>query len=87
MFGRNIQTSPPETQPQSSTGITEMREACIQYTRVTGAITNNKQWCVLKHDLHDQLSGLMSLIVKQSQQRLNLTTQSPTQIASKIEHE
>ncbi len=79
--------SPPETQPQSSTGITEMREACIQYIRVTGAITNKKQWCVLKHDLHDQLSGLMSMIVKQSQQCPHLTTQSPSQIASKIENE
>ncbi len=80
----SIQKSPPETQPQSSTGITEMREACIQYTRVTGAI-NKKQWRVLKHDLHDQLSGLMSLISQQ--QGPHLTTQSPSQIASKIEHE
>ena len=64
----NIQTSSPETQPRSSTGISESREACIQYTRVTGAITHEKKWCVLQNDLHDQLSGLMSLIVKQSQQ-------------------
>ncbi|XP_064389835.1 uncharacterized protein LOC135337779 isoform X2 [Halichondria panicea] len=62
----NILTSPPETQPQSSTGTSESREACIQYTRVIGAITN-KKWRVLQHELHDQLSGLMSLIVKQSQ--------------------
>ncbi len=85
----NILTSPLETQPQSSTGISESREACIQYTRVTGAITNKKQWRVLKHDLHDQLSGLMSLIVKQSQQGpphgTTETTQSSRQIVKKIE--
>ncbi len=42
----NIQTSRPETQPQSSTGISEMREGCIHITRVTGAINNNR-WCVV----------------------------------------
>ena len=86
----NIRTSSPETQPQSSTGISELREACIQYTRVTGAIKDTK-WCVLQHDLHDQLSGLMSLIVKQSQQgamhRTTGTTQSSknnTQFTSNV---
>ncbi len=69
----NIQTSSSETQPQSSTGISELREACIQYTRVTGAITINRKWCVLQDDLHCLLRGLMSLIVKQSQEDLELT--------------
>ncbi len=63
----NFQTALLETQPQSSTGILESREACIQYSRVTGAIAN-KKWCVLQDELHSQLSGLMSLINQQSQQ-------------------
>ena len=66
----NILTSPPETQPKSSTGISEIREACIQCTRLTGAITINKRWCVVQDDLHSQLSGLISLIVKQPQDSL-----------------
>ncbi len=69
----NIQTSSSETQPQSSTGISELREACIQYTRVIGAITNNRKWCVMQDELHSQLHALMSLIVKQSQKH----TRSP----------
>ncbi len=85
----NILTSPPETQPQSSTGISESREACIQYTRVTCAVTKERKWRVLQHELHNQLSGLMSLIVKQSQQSpQHGTTQSSKnnrQRASKIE--
>ena len=70
LFGKmegNIQTSPPETQPQSSTGISEVTEACIQCSTITGAVTTNKTWCVVKDELCDQLSGLMSLIVKPSQ--------------------
>ena len=84
----NILTSPPETQPRSSTGISESREACIQYKRLTCAVTK-KRWHVLQHDLQDQLSGLMSLIVKQSQQRpqheTTGTIQTSRQIARKIE--
>ena len=83
----NILTSPPETHPYSSTGILEMKEACIQYTRVTGAITNKKQWCVLQDDLHDQLSGLMSLIVKQSQQTPLHGTTRTTQSSRKMKIE
>ena len=39
LFGKmegNIQTSPPETQPQSSTGISEVTEACIQLASIPG---------------------------------------------------
>ena len=82
----NIQTSPLETQPQSSTGISESREACIQYRRVTCAITNERKWHVLQHELHNQLSGLMSLIVKQSQQGpQHETSKNNSQRASTIE--
>ncbi len=63
----NIQTSPPETQPQSSTGISEVTEACIQCSTITGAVTTNKTWCVVKDELCDQFSGLMSLTVQPSQ--------------------
>ena len=64
----NIQTSPRETQPQSSTGVSEVTEACIQCETITGAVTSNsKKWCVVKDELCDQLGGLMSLIVKPSQ--------------------
>ena len=75
----NILTSPLETQPLSSTGISEGREACIQYTRVAGALTNKRKWCVLQHELHNQLSGLMSLIVKQYQQGPRQETTETTQ--------
>ncbi|XP_064388252.1 uncharacterized protein LOC135336416 isoform X2 [Halichondria panicea] len=82
----NIQTSPPETQPRSSTGISESREACIQYGRLTCAITNERKWHVLQDELHNQLSGLMSLIVKQSQQGpQHETSKNNSQRASKIE--
>ncbi len=65
----NIQTSPPETQPQSSTGVSEVTEACIRCETITGAVTSNtKKWCVVKDELCDQLGGLMSLIVKPSSQ-------------------
>ena len=63
----NIQLSDPETQPQSSTGIAELREACITYTSRTGALTTDS-WQVFdeKSDLQCQLDGLMSLLVDQS---------------------
>ena len=63
----NIQLSDPETQPQSSTGIAELREACITYTSRTGALTSDS-WQVFdeKSDLQCQLDGLMSLLVEQS---------------------
>ena len=66
----NIQTANPETQPQSSTGITEQREACIQYSSHTGALTSTKKWQVFEEssELETQLGGLMSLISEQIQQ-------------------
>ncbi|XP_064389434.1 uncharacterized protein LOC135337431 isoform X3 [Halichondria panicea] len=85
----NILTSPPETQPQSSTGISESREACIQYRRVTCAVTKEKKWRVLQHELQNQLSSLMSLVVKQSQQspqhETTQSSQNNRQRSSKIE--
>ncbi len=81
----NIKTSPPETQPKSSTGSSESREACIQYTRVTGAITNKRKWCVLQHELHNQLSGLMSLIVKQRRHQTTPSSENHSQLASNVE--
>ena len=63
----NIQTSDPKTQPQSSTGIAELREACITYTSRTGALTS-ESWQVFDEssDLQCQLDGLMSLLIKQA---------------------
>ncbi len=75
----NIQTSPRETQPQSSTGVSEVTEACIQCETITGAVTSNtKKWCVVKDELCDQLSGLMSLIVKPSSQGPKHTQTQPS---------
>ena len=63
----NIQTADPKTQPQSSTGIAELREACITYTSRTGALTS-ESWQVFDEssDLQCQLDGLMSLLIKQA---------------------
>ena len=63
----NIQTADPKTQPQSSTGIAELREACITYTSRTGALTS-ESWQVFDEssDLQCQLDGLMSLVIKQA---------------------
>ena len=62
----NIQTADPKTQPQSSTGIAELREACITYTSRTGALTD-ESWEVFdeESDLQCQLEGLMSLLSEQ----------------------
>ena len=61
----NIQTADPKTQPQSSTGMAELREACITYTSRTGALTA-ESWEVFDEnsDLQCQLDGLMSLLNK-----------------------
>ena len=66
----NIQTAAPETQPQMSTGIAEMKEACITYTSKTGALTS-ESWKIFDSgneytDLQSQLEGLMSLLVEQT---------------------
>ena len=63
----NIQTADPETQPQSSTGIAELQEACITYSSRTGALTS-ESWQVFDEDsdLQCQLDGLMSLLIEQS---------------------
>ena len=63
----NIQTTDPKTQPQSSTGIAELREACITYTSRTGALTS-ESWQVFEESsaLQCQLDGLMSLLIEQS---------------------
>ena len=62
----NIITADPKTQPQSSTGIAELREACITYTSRTGALTA-ESWEVFdeESDLQCQLDGLMSLLSEQ----------------------
>ena len=62
----NILTADPKTQPQSSTGIAELREACITYTSRTGALTA-ESWEVFdeESDLQCQLDGLMSLLSEQ----------------------
>ena len=63
----NIQTADPNTQPQSSTGIAELREACITYTSRTGALTS-ESWQVFEESsaLQCQLNGLMSLLIEQT---------------------
>ena len=63
----NIQESDPKTLPQSSTGIAEMREACITYSSRTGALTSDS-WQVFDEgsDLQCQLNGLMYLLIEQS---------------------
>ena len=63
----NIQTADPKTQPQSSTGIAELREACITYTSRTGALTTER-WQVFDEssDLQCQLDGLISLLIEQA---------------------
>ena len=68
----NIITADPKTQPQSSTGIAELREACITYTSRTGALTA-ESWEVFdeESELQCQLDGLMSLL---SEQKLNKRT-------------
>ena len=68
----NIQTADRETQPQCSTGITEQREVCIQYSSRFGALTSSKKWQVFEEssELETQLGGLMSLISEQIQRSL-----------------
>ena len=63
----NIQTADPKTQPQSSTGIAELREACITYTSRTSALTTDS-WQVFDEssDLQCQLDGLISLLIEQA---------------------
>ena len=62
----NILTADPKTQPQSSTGLTELHEARITYTSMTGAIMQDR-WRVFdkSSDLQCQLDGLMSLVTEQ----------------------
>ena len=66
----NILTADPKTQPQSSTGVAELREACITYTSRTGALTS-ESWQVFDKcsDLQCQLNGLMSLLIEQAIQK------------------
>ena len=62
----NIKTADPSTQPQSSTGATELREACITYSSRTGALTS-ESWRIFdkSSDLQCVLNGLMSLLIEQ----------------------
>ena len=63
----NILTSDSLTQPQCSTGIAEMREACITYTSQTGALTSESWQVFDEHsELQCQLSGFMSLLTEQA---------------------
>ena len=63
----NIETADPETQPLSSTGLVEQREAYIQYTNMTGALTSVNKWQVFgeSSEMEVQLGSLMSLISEQ----------------------
>ena len=65
----NILTSDPPTQPQMSTGVAELREACIRYSSRAGALTTDKEWQVFEEnsELEIQLNGLMSLVCEQAQ--------------------
>ena len=85
----NILTSDPKTQPQSSTGIAEMREACITYTSRTGALTS-ENWQVFDEssDLQCFLDGLMSLLSKQAlneqSEKLNIEFIPPIQAMKEV---
>ena len=75
----NIATAAQKTQPQCSTGIAEMREAFITYNSRIGALTDNEEgWQLFEKssDLESQLSGLMHLLVDQTQIKA-VKTQSP----------
>ena len=74
----NILTSDPLTHPQMSTGVAELREACIKYTSRTGALTTNKEWQVFEEnsELEIQLNGLMSLIYEQAQDEKSTTQET-----------
>ena len=71
----NILTADPKTQPQSSTGLTELHEACITYTSMTGAIMQER-WRVFdkSSDLQCQLDGLMSLVTEQRPRKIPIHT-------------
>ena len=62
----NISTADPETQPQSSTGIAELRKVCITYTS-RNVVPTAESWEVFdeESDLQCQLNGLMSLLSEQ----------------------
>ena len=60
----NIQTASLDSIPQSSTGLTELREVCIKYINMVGAVKEDSAWELCK--LESQVEGLMGLLSEQT---------------------
>ena len=60
----NIQTASLDSIPQSSTGLTELREVCIKYINMAGAVKEDSTWELCK--LESQIEGLMGLLSEQT---------------------
>ena len=60
----NIQTASLGSIPQSSTGLTELRQVCIKYINMAGAVKEDSSWELCK--LESQIEGLMGLLSEQT---------------------
>ena len=60
----NIETASLDSIPQSSTGLTELREVCIKYVNMAGAVKEDSTWELCK--LESQVEGLMGLLSEQT---------------------
>ena len=63
----NIENTPKEKQPQSSTGQSDLREVCIKYINLVASATPDLSWELC--GLRSQLEGLMRLSSNQTQEQ------------------
>ena len=65
----NIETASPDSLPSHSTGQADLRDVCIRFTNITGAIKEDEKWeCC---ELEDQVEGLLRLLPEQIQEELS----------------
>ena len=77
----NIDTAATDSLPPCSTGQADLREVCIKFASMTGAITPNKQWdsCCLE----SQVEALIRLSVEQVQNEVEEVSSSSRVTSSK----
>ena len=69
-------TAPIETHPQGSTGLTEMEQVYVQYSREMLAITSTNKWQAIKSDVETEklIINLTSLLMKETRMEATATS-------------
>ena len=65
----NIETASPDSLPSCSTGQADLRDVCIKFINMTGAVKEDSEW--ERCELESQVEGLLRLLPEQIQEELS----------------